>query len=204
MRSMSDANYEAINSKRALPAAFLWLVVKHRETGFPIYDGYWSGTGDITVPVVDPATGGTTIRTYAGRGDYVSISDIPFSTGLSVKPVTIKLGVNSGRANDIIRAYECKQGRVEIHRGYFDPATQELVAPAMPRFVGFIDSAPITTGEEGGDAGLTLTVNSHTQELSRSNTDTRSDASQRLRSATDNFFADVSTVSEWDLSWGAE
>jgi hypothetical protein len=47
-----------------------------------------------------------------------------------------------------------------------------------------------------------LTCVSHTQEMTRSNPDTRSDASQRLRSGTDNFYADCASVGEWEIFWG--
>lgn len=78
-----------------------------------------------------------------------------------------------------------------------------MVGPALPRFVGTIDQAPVTTPKENDPSGdVTLTCTANTQELTRSNPDTRSDASQRLRSATDNFFADVVVVPTWDVNWG--
>ena len=38
--------------------------------------------------------------------------------------------------------------------------------------------------------------------MTRSNPDTRADVSQKLRSATDNFFADAAVAGEWEIYWG--
>ena len=70
-------------------------------------------------------------------------------SNLTVQNITVTLSQVADRVNDLVRGYECKQGRVEIYRGLFDPATRTMVAPAEPRFVGTIDEAPITTPNEG-------------------------------------------------------
>ncbi len=108
----------------------------------------------------------------------------------------------SSRVNDLVRTYDCKQGTVQIFRGLFDPATRTMVGPAYPRFYGFIDQSPINTPAENAEGNVTLTCTSNTQELMRSNSDTRSDASQRLRSATDNFYQDTAVVGTWQMFWG--
>jgi hypothetical protein len=40
--------------------------------------------------------------------------------------------------------------------------------------------------------------------MARANAETRSDASQRLRSSSDNFFADAAVVGAWTQFWGRE
>jgi hypothetical protein len=52
------------------------------------------------------------------------------------------------------------------------------------------------------ESGVLLTCASHTQEILRSNPDTRSDASQRLRNSDDSFYKDTATVGDWELFWG--
>ena len=69
-------------------------------------------------------------------------------------------------------------------------------------FVGYIDQIEIKTPKEGEQGGVTLTCKSSTQELTRANAETRSDAYQKLRSATDNFFQDAAVVGTWPLFWG--
>ena len=201
-RALSAENYTALQDRRLVARDFLWLVVRDRESGAPVYDGYWSDVGAITAQVIDPDTGGASTRQFFGSGSLIQISDVPLVSSITVQNVTISLSQCADRVNDLVRSYDCKQGRVEIFRGLFDPSTRAMVAPATPRFVGFIDHIEIRTGKEGGEGGVELTCTSHTQEMTRSNPDTRSDASQRLRSPADNFYQDVAVVGDWEHFWG--
>lgn len=201
-RSLSSNNYTALQARRLVARDFVWFVVRDRSTGNPVTDGYWSDVGQITASIVDPDTGSTVSRTWFGAGSLIQISDIPLVSSLTVQNVTITLSQVADRVNSLVRTYDCKQGRVEIYRGLFDPDSRVMVDPATPRFVGTIDEAPVTTPKEGEAGDVTLTCTSSTQELTRSNPDTRSDASQKLRSATDNFFADAAVVGSWSQFWG--
>lgn len=202
MRDISAANYDALQSRQLVARDFIWFVVRDMTSGDPVTDGYWSDIGDISADIIDPDTGGTETRTFVGAGSLISISDIPLVSNLTVQNITVTLSQVADRVNELVRGYDCKQGRVEIYRGLFDPLTRQMVAPAEPRFVGFIDEAPITTPKEGDSGDVTLTCTSNTSELTRFNTDTRSDASQQLRSAGDDFFTDVAVVGAWQQFWG--
>lgn len=205
-RSISAEAYAALQGRSLVARDFIWIIAKSRVDGSPVADGAWSDVGTIDAQVIDPMTGGTQTRTFAGGGGLISISDIPLVQGITVQTIEVKLSQLKDRINDFVRTYECKQADIQIFRGLFDPVTREMVAPATPRFVGFIDSAPITTPAEGsdGDACITVTCTSNTQELTRANSDMCSDASQRLRSATDGFFEDVAVVGGWQFFWGKE
>jgi hypothetical protein len=202
MRDISAANYNALQSRQLVARDFIWFQVRDLITGAPVTDGYWSDVGDITAQIIDPDTGGVDTRTWAGAGSLIQISDIPLVSNLTVQNITVTLSQVADRVNELVRGYDCKQGRVEVYRGLFDPVSRQMVAPAAPRFVGFIDEAPITTPKEGDSGDVTLTCTSNTSELTRFNTDTRSDASQQLRSAGDNFFTDVAVVGAWQQFWG--
>lgn len=202
--SLSAPNFTALQARRLYRRDFIWFVVRDRDTGNPVTDGYWSDIGSIDAEVIDPDTGSTVTRTFAGAGGLISISDIPRVSNLTVQNVTVKLAQVADRVNTLVRGYDCKQGKVQIFRGLFNLDTHVMVAPAFPRFVGTIDAAPITTPPAGQTGDVTLTVTGNTIELTRSNPDTRSDASQRLRSATDNFYQDTATVSEWQQYWGKQ
>jgi hypothetical protein len=201
-RSISAANQAALESRALVARDFLWLEVRNRDTGATVTDGMWSDYGTVDAAVMDPDTGLSDTRTFTGTGGLIKISDIPLVNNLTVQNVTISLNQILDRVNDLLRGYDPKQGRVEIYRGLFDPATRKMVAAAECRFVGFIDEIEINTPKEGDEGGVTITCVSHTQELARSNPDTRSDASQRLRSSTDNFFQDAAVVGDWDFFWG--
>lgn len=201
-RSLSAENYTALQQRNLVPRDFVWFVVRNRSDGSPVTDGYWSDVGQITADVVDPETGGTQGRTFFGADGLIQIGNIALVTTLTVQQVPITLSQVSERINTLVREYDCKQGQVQIFRGLFDPVSRVMVGPAFPRFVGFIDEAPIRTPKEGGAGDVTLTCTSHTQEMTRSNSDTRSDVSQRLRSATDNFFESAAVVGEQQQFWG--
>lgn len=201
-RSVDPAIQAALALKNCQSRDFVWFIVRNRDTGAPVTDGYWSDIGTITASVIDPLTGNVSSRTWNGAAQLIEISDIHLTTNLSVQNVTIKLSQVSNRINNLIRTYDCKQGAVQIFRGLYDLTTQMLVAPAEARFVGTIDTAPVNTPQEGEAGDVTLTCTSNTQELTRINPDTRSDASQRIRSATDNFYQDVAVVGSWQQFWG--
>ena len=202
MRDISSANYDALQQRILMPRDFIWFVVRDRTTGDPVTDGYWSDIGDITAQIINPDTGGIDTRTFAGAGSLIAISDIPLVSNITVQNITVTLSQVADRVNELVRGYDCKQGRVEIYRGLFDPNSRQMVAPAEPRFVGTIDEAPITTPKQGESGDVSLSCTSNTAELTRTNTDTRSDASQRLRLSTDDFFADTAVVGTWQQFWG--
>lgn len=201
-RAIAADNYTALSQRRLVPRDFIWFVVRDIVTGNPVTDGYWSDVGTTIAEVIDADTGSTVARTFNGAGGLISISDIPLVSNLTVQNVTVTLSQVSERINDLMRGFDCKQGKVQIFRGLFDPATRALVAPAFPRFAGTIDEAPINTPKEGGSGDVTLTCTGNTQELTRSNPDTRSDASQKLRDPADDFYLHTATVSEWQQYWG--
>jgi hypothetical protein len=202
-RAISAANFTALQARRLVARDFIWFLVRDRGTGDPVTDGYWSDAGTVTADVIDPDTGTIVTRTWRPARGLITISDIPLVSNLTVETVQIKLSQASARINELLRAVDCKQARVEIFKGLYDPASRNMVAPAYPRFVGTLDRAPITTPKENDPSGnVTLTCTGNTQELTRSNPDTSSDASQRLRNSTDDFFADVAVVGDWEQFWG--
>lgn len=203
-RYISPENHAALQARQLVARDFLWLVVRDRSTGAPVTEGLWSDVGNVSAQVIDPDTGLVDTRNWYGSGSLVAIDDIPMVSNLSVQNVNIRLSQIDDRINDLVRLYDAKQGRVEIYRGLFDPASRQMVAPAECRFVGFIDRIEIPTPSENEEGSVTLTCAGHTQEMTRGNPDTRSDASQRLRHPTDNFFQDAGTAGEWDVFWGSE
>lgn len=201
-KSLDAGSFAALQDDRLVARDFIWFIVRDRATGAPVVDGYWSDVGTITAQVIDPATGGAVSRQFFGADGLISISDIPLVSTLTVQNVTIELAQASGRVNDLLRTFDCKQGTVQIFRGLFDPLTREQSGPAFPRFYGTIDTAPIVTPAENDAGNVTITCTSNTQELTRANSDTRSDGSQRQRNPTDNFYQDVATVALWQMYWG--
>jgi len=204
MRYISAENQLALEQRRLEARDFLWLIARDRLTGAPITEGLWSDVGNVTSAVINPDTGRAETREWYGAGSLVAINDIPLVANLSVQNVAIRMSQIHEEVERIVRDYDCRQARVEIYRGLFDPDTHLLVAPAECRFVGFVDKIEIRTPAENQDGSVTMTCASHTQEFTRSNTETRSHASQMLRDPNDTFYKDAATVEEWEIWWGSE
>lgn len=202
VRALSAGNQAAISAGTVIARDFLWIKARTLITAVPYSHGFWSGVGDVSAFVLDPETGLPQLRNFEGSGTLISVSDIPLVSNLTIQNVTITLSQLDPASEAIVRGYDLRQAGVEVYRGLYDVTTRQLAAPAFCRFVGFVDEAPIETPEEGGVGSITLNCTSHLQEITRSNPDTRSDDSQRKRSATDNFFQDVAVVGDWEQFWG--
>lgn len=202
MRSLSQPILDALAARQLVARDFLWIVARDRDDGSAKSVGFWSDVGTIEAEVVHPETGSADTRKFYGSGTLIAITEIPLVSTLETQNVTITMSQIDDLVAEAVRLYDCRQGRVEIYRGLFSPETRKMVAPAELRFLGFIDNIEILTPPEGDAGAVTLTCVSHTQEMGRSNPDTRSDASQRLRSATDNFYQDTAVVGDWELFWG--
>ncbi|PWK65879.1 hypothetical protein [Aminobacter sp. AP02] len=203
MRNISAANLAALQARALVARDFLWIVARNRVTGGPVADGMWSDVGNVSASVIHPDTGLEVTRDWFGSGTLVAIDDIPLVSNLTVQNVNIRLSQVDDRVEQLVRDYDCKQARVEIYRGLFDPDSRQMVAPAECRFVGFVDTIEIKTPDENEEGGVTLTCASHTQEMTRANPDTRSHETQKLRSASDTFFKDSATVEAWEVFWGS-
>lgn len=202
MRQISSENQTALAARRLVARDFLWIVARDRNNGDPIPVGFWSDLGNISTYVLDPDTLVQDLRPFYGAGSLISIGDIPAVSTISVQSVDIVMSQLDDQVSQAVRDYDLKQARVEIYRGLFDPDTRKLVAPAVNRFVGFIDTVEINTPAENQDGGVVIRCSSHTQELLRSNPATRSDDDQKTRSPTDGFFKDVAVVGDWSRQWG--
>lgn len=203
MRHISSEIQLALEQRRLVARDFVWFEAKRRDTGASVTEGIWSDVFNIEAEVIEPDTGITQTRTFYGMDSLVGISDIPLVANLSVQNATIQASQIHTEIERIVRDYDCQQARVEIYRGLFDPDTRLMVAPAVARFVGFVDTIDVTTPSENEEGSVTFTCASHTQEVTRSNAETRSAAYQKVRDPNDGFYDDSATVTEWEVWWGS-
>lgn len=202
MREITAENYAALQARQLVARDFLSIQARTLDGTSTVWDHQWSDIGTFTANVIDPDTGETQSRTFVGTGTLTSISAILLVSNITVQNVTITMSQVSDHVASLVRGYDCKQAVVQVFRGMFDPSSRNMVGPAYPRFVGYVDTVDIKTPTENAEGSVTLTCASSTQEMTRSNPDTRSNASQVLRSSTDNFFQDAAVVSLWTLFWG--
>lgn len=204
MRNLSPENYVALQARQLVARDFLWLVARDRATGAQFSYGFWSDVGDVQAPILNPNTGLAETRNFEGSGTLISISDIPGVANLTVQTISVVMNQIDAAVENIVRGYDLKQGQVEVYRGLFSPLTRQLVAPAVNRFIGFVDEIEIKTPKEGEEGSVTLTCASHSHEFTRYNPSTRSHEDQKLRDPSDDFFVDASTVGDWEFFWGAK
>lgn len=204
MFSLDSAEIAALQQPVIDARNFVWITARERESPFGAYNfGFWSDGGPFTGNVKDGLTGSTVSRTFAGGG-LVSVGSIPRTSDLAVRRVEVVLSAIDADAEAAFRTYSIRQAPIQIYRGLFTPGTFNLVAPAKPAFLGFVDEAPVITPAEGGAARVTLRCVSHTVELTRKNPAVRSHESQILRSATDNFYQDTATAGDREVPWGQQ
>lgn len=201
MRQLSPAAQSALEQRNVTMRDFIWLEPRDRVTGGIIQYGMWSDLGWINAEVINPRSGLTVSRSFEGVGGLISVSQVPMTSNLTVQTVSIQAS-QIANTNDLLRGYDLKQARVEIYRGLFHAASLVQLAPAFARFVGYIDEANVNTPAEGGEGGIDLTAVSHSQEMSRYNPATRSDAYTRKRNPDDSFSRHAASVGTWELKWG--
>jgi len=201
MKTISSANQAALAARRLMPRDFLTITARNRETGEPETVGFWSDLSNVSALVLDPDTRAPDLRSFYGAGALISISDIPAVAGIAVQRITIQMSQLDELVEQAVRLYEIKQARVEIHTGLLDPDSRKLVDPAEPLFVGFVDEIEIKTPRENEIGGVTISCTSHTQELARSNPETRSHEDQIRRWPGDDFYIDAAVTGDWDHFW---
>lgn len=182
---------------------YVWFVARRRSDNSPVTEGLWSGVENVTAQVIDPDTMGEVNRDFYGVGTLVSISAIPMVANLTAQSCTITASHLHAETERIIRDYNCQQARVEIFRGLYNPATMQPETPAVPVFVGFVDTIIVETPKEGGIGSTKFSCKSHMQEITRASAETRSHAYQILRDPNDDFLIDADTVSSWEQFWGS-
>lgn len=196
-------HFAAMNARRIVQRDFLRVLARTRAPSPVITPvGWWSDLQTVTLPVIDPETMTPVNRLWNGAGGLISISALPAVSGLTVQTVTVQLTQYLPTVEQAVREYDLKQARAEIYTGLFDPDTYTLVSPAECVFVGYVDQSPIKTPSENSEGNISLTITSDTQEMTRANPAKRSNESQFLRQAGDNFYQDTATIKNRVINWG--
>lgn len=183
---------------------FMRITARDRATFAPVTEGFWSGRGEVQASVLDANTGALTQYPFKGVGALIAVDPIPMVSNLTVNSVDVQFSQLDDRVNELLRVYDIRQASVEIYRAEFDPETKRMVEPASPRFVGFVDGAPVDTPPEGGEGSVKIRCVSSAQEMTRSNPDMRSHESQQIRAPGDDFYKDVTTAGDLTIFWGRQ
>lgn len=157
---------------------------------------------DVALNIVDGETGSTVSRTYFGDNrPILDLDPVPLKMGLEIDTTQVVLSQIHPAVQEMARGNDCRNAKVQIHRGYLDPDTMLPVAAPRCRRLGQINGLPIVTPAAGGEGSITLRVVSHTRELTRINPAKRSDVAQQLRGG-DRFRRYAGTAFQWEIFWG--
>lgn len=179
----------------------IWFSVKERGTGNPVGRGIWDGSEDLNYTVVSGVTGLPEARAYYGAA-LLSVGDIVCTTDMTVQSVTINLSQIADVAQQLIRQYNARLARVEIHTLYMHPETGMPVGELLD-WVGEIDKAPVKTPAIGGEGSIAIkTVSDIMSMLTRVNGRKSSFEDQRKHADGDEWSKYASTAGTWDVNWG--
>jgi hypothetical protein len=202
MRFLDAAELAAIQSRNVVARDLIWITARIVGGGQQSY-GFSNQVRNVEMSVLDGRTGAVTNRTFYGVGGAFKIGPIPLTADIMVRTVEIDLPAIDSVVAEMVRGHDIRGAPLQIYRAYFDPDTRAQLAPAKPRFVGFVDGAPIETPAAGGTGRVRIKCVSTTRELTRANPDVRSHESQLARTGgADDFYIDVAVVGDWELFWG--
>lgn len=203
MKDFSDPEIAGYSNRTIIRRNLIFVQPRDRSSGTLQDFGFWNGTGNVSLDVVDGITLATVSRDFVGRGAMLTVGDIALSDKLDVTAVAVTLSQLEADVESAIRTYDMRMAQIQIYRALFDTANpRALIAPARCRFAGYVNTAPIMTPPEGGQAAVTLNCTGCTNELTRVNTDLRSDESQQRRSPGDGFFRYVAATGKVQCFWG--
>ena len=92
-----------------------WIVGKNRSTGVDEAMGVWNGYDTATF-VIDG-----TPRTYVGGGGFLQLGNLKQAQGLNIQTLTASASPISPEFQAILREYNSRMARVEIHEVFFNP-----------------------------------------------------------------------------------
>jgi hypothetical protein len=204
MKNIATAFMDALLASRdkgIVPRQLLWVIAKDRTSGAATPVGFWTGDEDMSVNVVNGTTGLEETRSYYGAIN-LTIPSIPRVSDLTIQTVTIDLSQIAPAAQLLLRGYDVRLAKVEIHDLLLDTKSRLPVSLPQLAFLGEVDGAPITTPPIGqaGKAQLKI-VSDGISMLARKNPRKSSYESQKRRSG-DEWGIYASTVATWDIPWG--
>ncbi len=154
--------------------------------------------------MIDGRTGGAVTRPYRGAGELLQIGRIPRTSDFTVQSLDIDLSQIAPAVQQMVRGYDVRLARVEIHEIVLDTVSRISVDAPKPSFIGIVDDAPIETPAVGEQGSVRFTCRSDAMlMLTRTNPAKSSDAAQQLRSG-DRFSRYAGVVQSWDIKWGPQ
>ena len=176
----------------------LWVEARNRTTGVAETIGLWNGE-DHRQFVIDGQT-----RTYYGCGNFIQVGTMSFQSGLNIRRFTIAVSPITPEIDLVLRDYDPKFAPTQVHLAFYNTETNNLIAPPVKMFKGWIDKFPIKTPSVGGEGDGKIEMVGHTRLLTKRLALKRSNDTQRQRNASDTVFSDVSITGQISTPWGSK
>lgn len=196
MQSLDPAELAELEARAGVVArTLLWVVARDRATGDPEPLGLWDGDDVQSFTIASEG------RVYFGPA-LMPLPPIEGGVGLDVRMLRIPVPHLAPEVQQMLRGYDPRLARVEIHRALFKADTRALLAPPRRIFKGWVEEAPIFTAAEGAEGSAELVLASAARALTRVLPLYRADADQRARASGDRFREYASTAGLRDVWWG--
>ncbi|MFN4090531.1 MAG: hypothetical protein ACK4QW_16020 [Alphaproteobacteria bacterium] len=176
--------------------ALVWITARDRTTGAPASVGFWTGDADRSF-TIDGAP-----RLYHGAGAVIEIDDVVAGIGLETRILEVRLSNLTEAFFAASALYDPRRAPVEIHRAEFHPVTRALIGVPHRRFRGRVVEFPETEGAAGGEGGAVLRLASAVDDLRRTLSLRKSDASHRLRFPGDGIRRYGAIATAVPVAWG--
>ena len=178
----------------------LWIVARDMATDAPFPVGYWTGDQDATITAEGQA------RAYYGAGGLLGIEPVTFEAGAAIKVQRVSVGPLMPAVRQVLRGYDTRQAAAELHLVTLNPLG--AVTSVQRAFRGVVDRFEINEGpiDDAGNSTVTCDMEmvSDARMLTRTLSLKQSDASQRLRSASDAFRQYADVAGEVKVTWMGE
>jgi hypothetical protein len=197
MRTYDAATLAYINAHEGIVARHLiWVIAKNRSTGLDETMGLWNGEYDTQFTI------SSEVRDYIGAGALLAFEPIRSGIGLDVQIHEFSLSGISSDVQQLVRGYDTRLAKVEVHRAVYDLDTNALVSEPMRILKGWVNEINFQTGAEGQESSVTLSVANASRALTRTLSAFRSDAAQKAQYPNDRFreYTDISYSVE--VKWG--
>lgn len=199
MRSIPSEILAQLNKRQGIKVRTLyWIRAKNRATGAEETLGVWNGEDTRTFVI------NGTPRGYVGGGGFIQFNSLKHEMNLNIQRLVANANPVSPEFQNVLRLYDPKGARVEVHIAVFDTETDQLVADPYRVYKGWINTAPIKTGAKNGESTVTINHVGHSRILTRLLPAKRSDDNQRKRLGTDGFFKYVAITGTIQTAWGSK
>lgn len=176
----------------------VWVAAPHRDTGVIAGFGFWTGDDHREFSVAGQQ------RMYSGAGAVIDCDQFVSAVGLGVRTYQVRIPPFTPKAQAVMRDYDPRQARTEIHQVVLDSMTGEPLGPPIRRVRGRIAKAPAKFGAKGDESEQVFEIATASAALTKTLPLVRSAAALKQRDPADAFRTYSDYVGQWSVPWGLE